>query len=175
MFVPATALTVGGLFIGMALPTWHISRFAVANIKGGGAAAGKQALDLVPLAAGMAYGAIATATTSGLIGFFTGAITWFGNGAGSLAMWGATGGHTTLAARATDQELTDMGNLILLLLSVAILGAWKAIPKKAKPKMRLGIISGVLLGLSATLGGLFMATVIPLANSAGSALVGTIA
>lgn len=174
MFVPATTLTIGGLFVGMALPLWHISRFTIGSIKGS-AAATKGALDLLPLAAGMLYGGIATATTSGLIGFTTGAITWFGNAAGSLTMWGASGGHTTLAARATQAELSGMGNLVLLLLTVAILGAWKAIPKKAKPKMRLGIISGILLGLSATLGGVVMATVIPLVNSAGAALVGTIA
>ncbi|MEV7782740.1 hypothetical protein [Kitasatospora sp. NPDC088351] len=174
MFVPATTLTVGGLFVGMALPLWHVSRFAIGSIKNGRTAT-KGALDLVPLGVGMLYGGIATATTSGLIGFTTGAITWFGNGAGSLAMWGSTGGHTTLAARATETELSGMGNLVLLLLTVAILGAWKAIPAKAKPRMRLGIISGILLGLSATLGGLVMATVIPAVNGMGSALVGTIA
>ncbi|MFJ8444007.1 hypothetical protein [Kitasatospora griseola] len=174
MFETATTLTIGGLFVGLALPTWHIARFAVSSIKSG-ATATKGALDLVPLAAGMLYGGIATATTSGLIGFTTGCITWFGNNAGSLAMWGSTGGTTTLAARTSQYELTDMGNLILLLLTVAILGAWKKIPQKAKPRMRLGIISGTLLGLSATLGGLVMATVIPAVNSAGQALVGTIA
>ncbi|MFJ5927606.1 hypothetical protein ACIQF6_33925 [Kitasatospora sp. NPDC092948] len=174
MFETATTLTIGGLFVGLALPTWHISRFAVGSIKNGNQAT-KGALDLVPMAAGMLYGGIATATTSGLIGFTTGAITWFGNNAGSLAMWGSTGGNTTLAARTSQYELTGMGNLILLLLTVVILGAWKKIPTKAKPRMRLGIISGTLLGLSATLGGLVMATVIPLVNSAGQALVGTIA
>ncbi|MFJ9460947.1 hypothetical protein ACIRST_38495 [Kitasatospora sp. NPDC101447] len=174
MFVPATTLTIGGLFVGMALPLWHVSRFAIGSIKNG-ATATKGALDLVPLAAGMAYGGIATATTSGLIGFSTGAITWFGNAAGSLAMWGSTGGETTLAARSSHLELTGMGNLVLLLLTVVVIGGWKAIPTKAKPKMRLGIVSGILLGLSATLGGVVMATVIPAVNAAGAALVGTIA
>ncbi|MFG2910903.1 hypothetical protein ACGF13_38385 [Kitasatospora sp. NPDC048286] len=174
MFVPATTLTIGGLFIGMALPLWHVSRFAVGSIKNG-ATATKGALDLVPLGVGMLYGGIATATTSGLIGFSTGAITWFGNLAGSFAMWNATGGETTLAARSSQLQLTGMGNLVLLLLTVAVVGAWKAIPKKAKPRMRLGIISGILLGLSATLGGVVMATVIPAVNAAGEALVGTIA
>ncbi|MGA5823702.1 hypothetical protein ACPC54_38290 [Kitasatospora sp. NPDC094028] len=174
MFVPTTTLTIGGLFIGMALPTWHISRFAIASIKNGSTAT-KGALDLLPLGIGMLYGGIATATTSGLIGAVTGLVTWTSNGVGSLTMWGATGGETTLNARSSQLELTGMGNLVLLLLTVAVLGAWKAIPKKAKPRMRLGIISGILLGLSATLGGMVMATVIPAVNAAGAALVGTIA
>ncbi|MGW2544749.1 hypothetical protein ACWC5I_28685 [Kitasatospora sp. NPDC001574] len=172
MNIPATSLTVGGLFVGMALPAWHISRFAFAQIKNRDA---KKALDLVPLGAGILYGGVATATTSGLIGFATGVITFLGNGAGSFAMWGATGGTTTLATRNNLASLSPMGNLVLLLVTVVILGGWKALPKKAKPRMRLGIISGVLLGLSATLGGFFAAWVIPMANTAGNALVGTIA
>lgn len=90
-------------------------------------------------------------------------------------MWGATGGTTTLSTRSNLAELSGLGNLVLLLITVAVLGAWKGIPGKAKPRMRLGIISGVLLGLSATLGGWFAAYVIPLINDAGAALVGTIA
>ncbi|GGX55787.1 hypothetical protein [Streptomyces noursei] len=174
MNIPVGSLTIGGLFVGMAIPTWHIARFAVAHIKKP-ADILQDAKDLVPLVAGVAYGGLATATTSGLIGFTTGAITWLGNGVGSLAMWGATGGETTLAARSNVAELTGMGNLVLLLITVAILGAWKAIPKKAKPHMRQGIVSGVLLGLSATLGGWFAALVIPTVNSWGAGLVGTIA
>ncbi|GGR04355.1 hypothetical protein [Kitasatospora griseola] len=175
MNIPAASLTIGGLFIGIAIPLWHTSRFALANIKNASAAMKGAVDDLVPLAAGMAYGAIATATTSGLIGFTTGAITWLGNGAGTLAMWGATGGDADLAVRSASNELTGMGNLILLLLTVVVLGGWKKIPTAWKPKMRVGIISGTLLGLSATLGGAVMATVIPAANNLGSALVGTIA
>ncbi|MFB7668327.1 MULTISPECIES: hypothetical protein [Kitasatospora] len=174
MNIPAGSLTIGGLFVGLAIPLWHTSRFAVAHIKNREAIL-QDSKELVPLAAGVVYGGLATATTSGLIGFTTGAITMFGNGAGSLAMWGATGGETTLNARSNIAELTGMGNLVLLLVTVAILGAWKKIPKKAKPHMRQGIIAGVLLGLSATLGGWFAALVIPTVNSWGAALVGAIA
>ncbi|WP_326695719.1 hypothetical protein [Streptomyces sp. NBC_01766] len=174
MFVPATTLTIGGLFVGMAIPIWHVARFAVSHLKKRGAIL-EDAKDLIPLAAGIGYGGLATATTSGVIGFATGAITWLGNSAGSLAMWGATGGHSTLAARSNAASLTGMGNLVLLLITVAILGAWKAIPQTARPHMRQGIVSGALLGLSATLGGAFAAFVIPVANSWGSSLVGSIA
>ncbi|TBO58883.1 hypothetical protein EYS09_14980 [Streptomyces kasugaensis] len=174
MNVPAGTLTIGGLFVGLAIPTWHVARFMIAHIKKRDAIL-EGVKGLIPLAAGIGYGGLATATTSGLIGFATGAITWFGNGAGSLAMWGATGGETNLAARSNAADLTGQGNLILLLITVAILGAWKVIPKKAKPHMHQGIVSGVLLGLSATLGGAFAAYVIPVANSWGASLVGSIA
>ena len=174
MNIPAASLTIGGLFVGMAIPTWHLARFAIAHVKHP-AGAFRDAKELIPLAAGLGYGGLATATTSGVIGFTTGAITWLGNGAGSLAMWGATGGETTLAARSTGTSLTGMGNLVLLLITVAILGAWKAIPHEAKPGMRQGIIAGTLLGLSATLGGWFAAMVIPTVNSWGASLVGSIA
>ncbi|KDN80492.1 hypothetical protein [Kitasatospora cheerisanensis] len=175
MNIPAASLTIGGLFVGIAIPLWHTSRFAMANIKNRAGAMKGAVDDLVPLAAGMAYGGIATATTSGLLGFATGAITWLGNGAGTLAMWGATGGDADLAVRSPGYELSGMGNLVLLLLTVVVLGGWKKIPADWKPRMRVGIVSGVLLGLSATLGGAVMATVIPAANNLGSALVGTIA
>ncbi|MER6609876.1 hypothetical protein ABT282_29135 [Streptomyces sp. NPDC000927] len=174
MNIPAASLTIGGLFVGMAIPTWHVARFAIAHIKNP-AGALKGAKELIPLAAGLSYGGLATATTSGLIGFATGAITWLGNGIGSFAMWGAAGGETTLAARSNAVALTGMGNLVLLLITVAILGAWKAIPADAKPGMRQGIIAGILLGLSATLGGWFAALVIPTVNGWGSSLVGSIA
>jgi hypothetical protein len=86
-------------------------------------------------------------------------------------MWGGTGGETTLNARSNLAEPTEMGNLVLLLITVAILAGWKAIPKEAKPLMRQGIWSGCLLGLSATLGGWFAAAV----HHAGASLVGAIA
>ncbi|MGW9120216.1 hypothetical protein ACWGRV_26995 [Streptomyces sp. NPDC055663] len=171
---PSGALTIGGLFVGLAILTWHIARFVIAHIKNPGGMV-RDARDLIPLALGLSYGGLATATTSGLIGFATGAITLLGNGAGSLAMWGATGGTTTLAARSNTAELTGMGNLILLLITVVIVSGWKVIPDSAKPQMTQGIIAGVLLGLSATLGGWFAAFVIPMANNTGASLVGSIA
>lgn len=174
MNIPVGSLTIGGLFIGMAIPAWHLSRFVFAHIKKRDAIL-RDSKELIPLVAGIAYGGLATATTSGLIGFTTGLLTWLGNGAGSLAMWGATGGETTLNARSNLAELTGMGNLVLLLITVAVLAAWTAIPKKAKPHMRQGIWSGCLLGLSATLGGWFAMLVIPAVNDAGASLVGTIA
>ncbi|MET8746188.1 hypothetical protein [Streptomyces sp. NPDC004728] len=174
MNIPTGTLTIGGLFIGLAIPTWHIARFAIAHIKNRGQIL-RDATELIPLLAGVSYGGLATATTSGLIGFMTGLFTWLGNGVGSLAMWGATGGETTLAARSNAVQLTGMGNLILLLITVVILGGWKAIPDSVKPEMTQGIFAGILLGLSATLGGWFAAFVIPMANDLGASLVGSIA
>ncbi|MEU5239757.1 hypothetical protein ACH4UR_25115 [Streptomyces lydicus] len=174
MNIPAGSLTIGGLFVGMAIPTWHLARFAVAHVKKPDHIL-RGAKDLIPLAVGVGYGGLATAATSGLIGFTTGAITWLGNGAGSLAMWGATGGETTLAARSNAAQLTGEGNLVLLLLTVIILACWKVVPSKSKPQLRWGIFSGVLLGLSATLGGWFAALVIPAVNTWGANLVGSIA
>ncbi|MFB6881231.1 hypothetical protein ACFCY8_10395 [Streptomyces noursei] len=174
MNIPAGSLTIGGLFVGMAIPTWHLARFVVAHIKKPDHAL-RGAKDLIPLVVGIGYGGLATATTSGLIGFTTGAITWLGNGAGSLAMWGATGGEATLAARSNTAQLTGQGNLVLLLITVMILAAWKAIPNKDKPQLRWGVFSGVLLGLSATLGGWFAALAIPTVNTWGANLVGSIA
>ncbi|WP_331759920.1 hypothetical protein OG422_31205 (plasmid) [Streptomyces sp. NBC_01525] len=174
MNIPATALTIGGLFVGLAIPLWHLTRFVIVHIKKRSQILAG-AKDLIPLAAGIGYGGLATATTSGLIGGLTGGITWFGNAAGSLAMWGATGGNALLSARSNTASLTGMGNLVLMLVTVAVLSAWFVIPAKAKPGMFQGLISGVLLGLSATLGGAFAEYVIPTANSAGASLVGSIA
>ncbi|MFE7617873.1 hypothetical protein [Streptomyces sp. NPDC057496] len=174
MSIPTGALTIGGLLVGLAIPTWHVSKFVIAHAKNPGGMF-KDVKDLVPLAAGISYGGLATATTSGLIGFTTGLFTWLGNGVGSLAMWGATGGETTLAARSNAVHLTGMGNLVLLLITVAILGAWGAIPKEVKPHMGQGIFAGILLGLSATLGGWFAEIVIPAVNAGGASLVGSIA
>ncbi|MEU8927355.1 hypothetical protein AB0D10_41635 [Kitasatospora sp. NPDC048545] len=171
--VPATSLTMGGLLVGLAIPVWHVTRFGGAHIKNHKAIV-RDSTEFIPLVAGMAYGGLATATTSGLIGAFTGFVTFLGNGAGSFAMWGLTGGTTTLNTRANPLELDGAGNIILLLITVAVIAAWKPIPQEARSRMRVGMFSGILLGLSATLGGVVAATIIPAVNNAGAALVDAI-
>ncbi|MEV4559090.1 hypothetical protein AB0K51_19160 [Kitasatospora sp. NPDC049285] len=171
--IPATGLTMGGLLTGLAIPVIYLSRFGATHVKNRKAAL-RNSTELVPVVLGMAYGTFTTATTAGLIGAFTGIVTWLGNGAGSLAMWGLVGGHTTLNVRSNPLELDGAGGLVLLLVSIAIIAAWKPVPEQAKKRMKWGVVSGILLGLSATLGGAVAATIIPAANSAGAAIVGAI-
>ncbi|MFC0602305.1 hypothetical protein [Streptomyces palmae] len=170
--IPAQGLTIGGLFVGLAIPTLYCSRWAVQYLKSKKSPDKQEA---VGLGVGILYGGLATMCTGGLIGFGAGVITWLGNGAGSLTMWGLTGGNTTLDARSTTVTLTGEGNLILLLLTVVIIGAWRALGKKMQEMAKRGIVSGILLGLSATLGGAVAAFIIPAVNNWGAQIVGSIA
>ncbi|WP_141765412.1 hypothetical protein [Streptomyces malaysiensis] len=166
------SLTIGGLFVGLAIPTFYVARWTMEAVKKKTFPEWQQPVGLV---AGLAYGGIAAMCTGGLIGFSTGAITLLGNGAGSLAMWGMTGGHTTLDARTTEVTLTGEGNLVLLLLTVTLIGAWKGMPSKMRGLAKKGVVAGVLLGLSATLGGVVAASLIPAINDLGAQIVGSVA
>jgi hypothetical protein len=172
MNIPVQSLTIGGLFVGLAIPAFYVSRWTMEAVKKKKYPEWQQPAGL---AAGIAYGGIAAMCTGGLIGFGTGAITWLGNGAGSLAMWGMTGGNTTLDARTTAVTLSGEGNLILLLLTVAVIGAWKGLHNKMRGLAKKGIVAGVLLGLSATLGGVVAASLIPAINDLGAQIVGSVA
>ncbi|MFI1522823.1 hypothetical protein [Kitasatospora cineracea] len=166
--IPATALTAGGLAVGMGIPI----HFGVAWAKANWKAKKKNWKSLVPFVGGLAYGGLASMCTGGLIGFGAGVITWLGNGAGSLALWGLAGGNSTRAVRVTPVELSAEGNIILFLVTVALIGLWKVLDKASKGMARRGVFAGVLLGLSAVLGGAVAVTVIPAVNSAGASLLG---
>ncbi|MCX4851880.1 hypothetical protein [Streptomyces sp. NBC_00893] len=168
--LPATSLTAGGLAVGLAIPV----HFAVPWLKANFKSKKKDWKTLIPFAGGVAYGGMASMCTGGLIAFGAGLITWFGNGAGSLAMWGITGGNTTRAVRATPVELSAEGNIIMFLLTVVVFGLWKAIKSEEKKLAKRGIVCGVLLGLSAVLGGAVAVSVIPAVNNLGAQLLGRV-
>ncbi|MFE2728374.1 hypothetical protein [Kitasatospora sp. NPDC059327] len=168
--LPTTALTAGGLAVGLGIPVHFATGWLKANFK----AKKKDWKTLIPFAGGIAYGGLASMCTGGLIGFGAGLITWFGNGAGSLALWGLAGGNTTRAVRATPVELSAEGNIILFLVTIAVFGIWKAINASEKKLAKRGIVAGVLLGISAVLGGAVAVSVIPAVNSAGASLLGAI-
>ena len=168
--VPTASLTAGGLAVGLAIPLHFAAHWIKANFK----SKKKDWKSLVPFAGGIAYGGLASMCTGGLIAFGAGLITWLGNGAGSLAMWGVTGGNTTRGVRATPVELTAEGNIILFLLTVCVLGLWKAIKAEEKRLAKRGIFAGVLLGLSAVLGGAVAVLVIPAINRFGAQLLGAV-
>ncbi|MFI5534507.1 hypothetical protein ACIA8O_38830 [Kitasatospora sp. NPDC051853] len=170
MNISATTLTAGGLAFGMGIPVHFAAGWAKANYK----SKKKDFKTLIPFVGGIAYGGLASMCTGGLIGFGAGVITWFGNGAGSLALWGISGGNTTRALRATPVQLSAEGNIVLFLITVALFGLWKAIKSDEKKLAKRGIVAGVLLGLSAVLGGAVAVTVIPAVNSAGAALLGVV-
>ncbi|MFJ2900264.1 hypothetical protein ACIO87_35990 [Streptomyces sp. NPDC087218] len=168
--LPTSSLTAGGLAIGLAIPAHFTAHWLKANFR----AKKKDWKTLIPFAGGVAYGGLASMCTGGLIAFGAGAITLFGNGAGSLALWGITGGDATRGVRATPVELTADGNILLFLLTVVVFGLWKAIKSAEKKLVKRGIVAGVLLGLSAVLGGAVAATVIPTVNDFGSQLLGSV-
>ncbi|MFJ7280288.1 hypothetical protein [Kitasatospora sp. NPDC098663] len=168
--IPTTALTAGGLTVGVGIPVHFASGWIKANFR----AKKKDWKTLIPFAGGIAYGGLASMCTGGLIGFGAGAITWLGNGAGSLALWGLAGGNSTRAVRATPVELSAEGNIVLVLVTLAIFGVWKAIKSEEKKLAKRGILAGVLLGLSAVLGGAVAVSVIPAVNNLGAQMLGAI-
>ncbi|MGV9315190.1 hypothetical protein ACWDR0_23850 [Streptomyces sp. NPDC003691] len=168
--IPASSLTAGGLAVGLAIPLHFLAHWLKANLK----SKKKDWKTLIPFAGGIAYGGMASMCTGGLIAFGAGVITWFGNGAGSLAMWGVTGGNTTRGVRATPVELSAEGNILMFLLTIIVLGLWKAINSAEKRFATRGIVAGVLLGLSAVLGGAVAVSVIPAVNDLGARLLGAI-
>ncbi|MCA1845091.1 MAG: hypothetical protein LC792_18235 [Actinobacteria bacterium] len=159
-----TPLTVGGLGIGLAilgtsLWTWWKSP-------------GRDPKNLAPFASGFCLGALATICTGGILGVLASWTAGLNNKAGGSAVPTATGSEPEAVARGTLGTLTPGGALVVFLLAVGFVIAWRAASKKElKRRMFGGWWSGVALSLSAGAAGVLAETLLPIVNGSGETLL----
>lgn len=179
----ATTLSLGGLFVGLAIIVWHLSRWwvkggggkAAKGAKGDAPAAGRNPRDLVPFVGSLAFGQLAGSCTGGVLGIVTGWITGLSNAAGDKAMAGMTGTTTPPATHGHIAALNPGGALVTMLALVLALALWKKIGKRIRAQLGAGFWAGSLLALAAGVAGLANATLIPVVNTVGGVLYGAVA
>ncbi|AZM46585.1 hypothetical protein DMB38_12860 [Streptomyces sp. WAC 06738] len=156
--IPAS-LTVGGLGVGLAILGVNLWKWWKSP--------GRDPKALLPFAAGLSLGALATLCAGGLLGVLAGWTAGLNNKAGEVAVPGATGTSSGAVARGSMGALTSGGALLVFLLAVAYVVAWRAANKELKRKLLGGWWSGATLSLSAGAAGILASTLVPLVNDAG--------
>jgi hypothetical protein len=166
-----TALSVGGLAIGLAVLVWYLLRWwhAQKNVKNG-----KDWRSLSPLASGIALGILAASCAGGLLGVVAGWVRKLSNMAGDKVISGATGTNTQTLATAGVPALTAGGALIVLAAFASLFALWKKIKDTSRKPLAFGGVAGATLGMSPGIAGSVAIALIPLVNEAGDSLLGVI-
>ncbi|AEW94620.1 MULTISPECIES: hypothetical protein [Streptomycetaceae] len=157
-----TALTVGGLAVGLAITgvnawSWWKSP-------------GRDPKHLLPFASGFALGALST-ICGGLLGAAAGWTAGLNNAAGGHIVPGATGTGAGTVARGAAGGLTPGGALLTFLLLVGVIVAWRAATKVLKRRLAGGWWAGATLTLSAGVAGLIGSTIVPVVNTGGDSVL----
>lgn len=160
----ATTLSIGGLGLALAIlianlrPWWKGSR---------------DPKQLLPFGHGFAVGALATICSGGLLGLLASCSAGAANTAGRRAVPGTTGTSDGSIAHASLGQLTPGGGLMVFLLAVGLVLAWKSTEKKEKKRMAGGAFCGTTLCLTAGVAGLlgWLPTTV---NTSGDWLLGVI-
>lgn len=154
-----TQLTLGGLAIALAVlyanlrPWW----------KGG-----RDPKQLAPFGSGFALGALATICAGGLLGWLAGCSAGVTNTVGDKAVPGTTGTTSGALTKGSLGQLTAEGGVVVFLLAVGVVLAWKAAGKLDKRRIAGGMICGTTLCLTAGVAGL-LAWLPQVINGAGAA------
>lgn len=137
----ATGLTLTGLAISLAIlwanfrPWWKGSR---------------EFKQLIPFGQGFFLGAVSTVCTGGLLGWLAGCSAGAANEGGERGVQAVTGAAGTGAlTKGSLGNLTPEGAVIVFLLTVGVVIAWKAAGKQEKKRTLGGAFVGATLCLTA--------------------------
>ncbi|MFI9079135.1 hypothetical protein ACIGW8_22140 [Streptomyces sioyaensis] len=137
----STSLSLGGLALSLVVayanlwPWWK---------------AGHDPKKLIPFGQGFGLGAVSTICAGGLLGVLAGCSAGAGNRGGDKVLGGVTGTRGGGAlARGDLGHLTPEGGVVVLLMTVGVVMAWKAAGKQDKRKIAGGAFVGSTLCLTA--------------------------
>ncbi|MET7560580.1 hypothetical protein ABZS95_10285 [Streptomyces sp. NPDC005479] len=140
-------VTIGGVTLGLAILVWRVIAWwpGAKTLRKDPAG---QAAALAPFLAAWAYGVLAILTVGGLIGWMADTTLWISNWLGDVALvWGVGGKAGQSAGTVPYLPLTQTGGAIVLLLTIAVIGA----AKKGRwgSDVKAGAWCGICLGTSA--------------------------
>jgi hypothetical protein len=166
-----TALTVGGLAVGLSVLAWYLVRWWISQkaVK-----TGKDWKSLAPLAGGIALGILAASCGGGLLGTIAGWIRKLSNAAGDKVVSGATGTRTQSLGAVGVPALSPGGALLTVAAFVVLIAVWKKIKDTSHKPIFFGSVAGVTLGMSPGIAGTLAIALLPLVNNAGDSILGTL-
>lgn len=117
--------------------------------------------EAVPFTFGWAYGALATLSVGGLIGWWFDMVLWASNWLGDAALWIGVGTDAGVSARGQYLPLTTYGSCAVLILTGIVLAVIKW--RDCGTQVKVGAWCGACLGTSSSVAGL---VAVPLAQAA---------
>ncbi|MFB7589361.1 hypothetical protein [Streptomyces sp. NPDC056169] len=125
---------------------------------------------LAPFGKGAALGILSAMCAGGLLGFLSGCAPAVGSAAGSKAVGAVTGAQssTALARGSLSGSLSEEGAVVVFLLTVGVVFAWKKAGKDDKKRMAGGAFCGATLCATAGIAGA-LSFLPDLVNQAGTA------
>jgi hypothetical protein len=169
--VITASVTTGGL--GLALVILY------ANLKPWWKSNDRDPRLLGPFTAGFSLGALSTLCAGGVLGVLA---TWTANTnnrVGGHVVPGSTGQPQSTLARGQMGQLSPGGGLVVFILAVAVVLAWRATGKGEPGKvlrrrMAGGVLCGLTLALTVGVAGLLRPTLLALTNGSGDQLLAAI-
>lgn len=129
--------------------------------------------EALPFVAGWAYGALATLSVGGLIGWAFDTVLWISNWLGDAALWLGVGTDAGVSSRGTYLPLTAQGSSAVLILTGVVIAVIKF--RKCGREVKLGAWCGACLGTSAGVAGLAAVPLAQAANWLGVTVYGAMA
>ncbi|WP_267244371.1 hypothetical protein [Streptomyces sp. PR69] len=135
---------------------------------------GRQLKELLPFGRGALLGAVGTICTGGLLGWLAGCSTVAANRGGSTATEVVSGAKPTGAiARGDLGQLTEEGGVVVFLIAIVVVLAWREADKEERRRMIGGVFCGFTLCATAGVAQL-LNWLPPVINEAGTALRGVV-
>lgn len=172
---PAVSLggiTLGTIIVVLVVLRWH-------KKSGGGKKGddgGRDWKQLIPFFVALAFGILAVLAAGPIsaLGLITRLSLWGGDGIGyAYLVWGI-GGNSPNVTRATAVVLTDGGYMIFAIWTAVMIGLHLWSKKMPRLQSALGILAGVLLGLSQGIAGMAAVPLASAVNMAGGWYAGVV-
>lgn len=151
--------TLGGVTVGLSILVywaiqWFPGRKAVLSDPFG------TVTGLIPYLYGAAYGALGTLSVGGLIGWIFDTALWITNWLGDVALYLGVGTEAGVSSKGNYLPLTAYGSAAFFLLTVLTVAVIKF--RRCGRDVKLGVLTGMALGVSGGVAGL---AAVPLAQS----------
>lgn len=163
-------VSLGGLFVGMGIIFWHTALWWV----GGGKTAGNWRALLIPFIPIFLYGMLLILSAGGILGWVAQFSLWGSNVVGDATLEYGVGGGTQNVTRTTNVVLTAPGHMVVGLITIVMVAVWMYSKKISRMSTLLYMLSGICLGLSSGVAGVFAWAMAPSVDTVGGVIAGVL-
>ncbi|QCX81068.1 hypothetical protein C9F11_37425 [Streptomyces sp. YIM 121038] len=162
-----TAVSLGGVTVGLSLTAWDVTRWWATHKK---RLAAKALKDLAPVVLCMLYGALLVLSAGGIIGAAADWSLWGSNQVGEVGLVYGVGGTSPDVTRTSQLALTPGGHSVVIILTVIV----AAVTSRRGINWRFvrGILAGISLGLAKSIAGAVGYLAAPVVSTAGDYVAG---